>query len=75
MMTNPAPKQQLNPSAMSLAEAAQMLSRLGVTLVSEAMLQTDISAGAPVNADGTINLVHYAAWLVQAMGRGERDGD
>ena len=26
-------------------------------------------AGAPANPDGTLNLVHYAAWLVQQMGR------
>lgn len=74
-MANTPSKQQLNPSSMSVAEAAQLLSRLGVTLVSEAMLQADIDAGAPTNADGTLNLLHYAAWLVHAMGRGDRDGD
>jgi len=26
------------------------------------MLKADIDAGAPTNADGSINLVHYAAW-------------
>jgi hypothetical protein len=32
------------------------------------MLQSDLlAAGAPANADGTINLVHYAAWLVREM--------
>jgi hypothetical protein len=35
------------------------------------MLRADIDAGAPANADGTINLVHYAAWLVKEMGRGD----
>ncbi len=35
--------------------------------------QADIDAGAPANADprprkrGTINLVHYTAWLVKEM--------
>jgi hypothetical protein len=28
------------------------------------MIARDIEAGVPVNPDGTINLVHYAAWLV-----------
>jgi hypothetical protein len=32
------------------------------------MLQADLDAGAPANADGSINLVHYAAWLVREMG-------
>jgi hypothetical protein len=29
--------------------------------------QADVDAGAPTNGDGTINLVHYAAWLVKEM--------
>lgn len=32
------------------------------------MLEEEIRAGAPKNADGTINLVHYAAWLTLKPG-------
>ena len=32
-----------------------------------------VAAGAPAGPDGTINLVHYAAWLNREFGR--RDGD
>ncbi len=60
----------LDPAALPLADAARVLSRLGATPVTEAMLQADIAAGAPTNADGTLNLVHFAAWLVKEMGRG-----
>lgn len=42
--------------------------------VSEKQLRDDISVGAPVNADGTINLVHYAAWLLKEMGGRGGDG-
>jgi hypothetical protein len=35
------------------------------------MLEADRDAGAPVNGDGTLNLVHYCAWLVKEMGRGD----
>lgn len=28
-------------------------------------VKTDIVAGAPTNKDGTVNLLHYAAWLAQ----------
>jgi hypothetical protein len=28
-------------------------------------------AGAPANPDGTVHLVHYAAWLLREMGRGD----
>jgi len=29
------------------------------------MIREDIDDGAPLNADGTLNLVHYAAWLAR----------
>lgn len=61
----------LNPAAMPIADAAMVLTRLGGQEVTEAILRVDIEAGAPTNADGTLNLVHYAAWLVKEMGRGD----
>jgi hypothetical protein len=60
----------LRPAALPLADAARVLSRLSGTAVTEAMLRADLDAGAPTNADGTLNLVHYAAWLVKEMGHG-----
>ena len=70
----------LNPAALPVADAARVLTRLGGKAVTEEMLRADLDAGAPTNADGTINLVHYAAWLVremnaQAEGRGGGGGD
>jgi uncharacterized ferredoxin-like protein len=62
----------LNPNALSLADAARLLARVGGQAVTVEMLQADIAAGAPTNADGTINLVHYAAWLLKEMGRAVR---
>jgi hypothetical protein len=35
------------------------------------MVLRDVADGAPTNADGTINLVHYAAWLVREMAGGD----
>ena len=49
--------QQLNPASLTPEDAARML---GISLD---MLRADLDAGAPTNADGTINLIHYAAWL------------
>ncbi len=65
----------LNPAALSVADAARVLSRLGGKPVTEDMLRADIDAGAPTNANGTINLVHYAAWLVKEMSVGGAGGD
>lgn len=61
----------LNHQALSLEDAARLLSAAGPQPVTAEMLQADIDAGAPTNADGTINLVHYVAWLVKEMGRGD----
>ena len=55
----------LNPTALPVADAARLLSAAGGTRVTAEILQADIDAGAPANADGTINLMHYAAWLVK----------
>ena len=60
----------LNPAAMPVADAARVLTRLGGKAVTDKMLRADIDAGAPVNTDGTLNLVHYAAWLVKEMSAG-----
>lgn len=65
----------LNPAALGVADAARVLSRIGGKPITEQMLRADIDAGAPVNTDGTLNLVHYAAWLVKAMSLGGAGGD
>ena len=61
----------LNPTALAIPAAATLLSKVGGKLVREETVQADIEAGAPTNADGTINLVMYAAWLVKGLGRGD----
>jgi len=60
-------KPALNPTALPVADAAQLLSAAGGQRVTAEMIQADVDAGAPVNGDGTINLVLYAAWLVREM--------
>lgn len=72
-MADDAPKPQLNPAALPLRDAARLLAKVGEAALTDTMLQADIDAGAPTNSDGTLNLVHYAAWLVREMGR--RAGD
>lgn len=65
------PRATLSPTALSVADAARLLSRLGGSTITEAMLRADIDAGAPTNPDGTFNVVHYAAWLVKETSIGE----
>jgi len=64
-------KSTLNPTALALVDAARVLSAASGVTVDATALEADVAAGAPVNADGTLNLVHYAAWLVREMGRGQ----
>lgn len=52
----------INPSALTPAELAALLAKAGAT-IREADIAQDLAAGAPANADGTIHLVHYTAWL------------
>ena len=56
----------LDPASLTPADAARLLH------VEREWIEADIEAGAPTNADGTINLVHYAAWLNAQRGE---DGD
>ena len=69
---NPAPAApgRIDPTAMTVAQAAKVLSAVGNAPVTEEMLRRHIAAGAPTTADGRINLVHYAAWLNK-----DTDGD
>jgi len=60
-------KPALNPNALEVADAARMLSAAGGQLISVEMIQADVAAGAPVNGDGTLNLLHYTAWQVREM--------
>ena len=59
----------LDPNALTLANAARLLTKVGGHPVTVAMLEADLAAGAPTNSDGTLNLVHYAAWLVRELER------
>jgi hypothetical protein len=57
-------KNSINPAALTPETTAKMLG-LQVEIV-----QKHITQGAPVAADGTINLVNYAAWLNRRINNG-----
>ena len=58
-------------TALTPAQAAKVLSAAGGRRITEQMLLADIDAGAPDNADGTINLVHFTAWLLREAAGGD----
>jgi len=57
----------LRVTALSPADVAALLSRVGGKPVTVEMVREDMAAGAPTNPDGTINLIQYAAWLVREV--------
>ena len=64
---------QLNPAALSIPDLARVLTLAGGQRIDVPMLERDIADGVPTNADGTVNVVHYTAWLVKEMSRRGRD--
>ena len=50
-------------TALPKEAVVRLLRNAGSSTISAETLGADIAAGAPVNADGTMSLVEYAAWL------------
>jgi len=61
----------LDPTRLTVEQAAKLLSAASKVRVPVEQIRADQEAGAPRNPDGTVNLVHYAAWLVKEMSRGK----
>lgn len=53
-----------DPTALTVEQLAELLSLAARKKISSAGIRADVKAGAPTNGDGTLHLVHYAAWLV-----------
>ena len=65
-----AAKPAVNPAALTVAEVAKLLSAAGGMKVTPEQVQADLDAGAPVGPGGTVNLVHYTAWLLREVQTG-----
>lgn len=55
------------PGSLDIYDIERLLRASGSRHVNAERVRTDIDAGAPTNIDGTINLVHYGAWLVRQV--------
>ena len=42
--------------------------RAGSRTLTLEWLESDVAAGAPVNADGTVDILKYIAWVAKEMG-------
>ncbi|HOB43668.1 MAG TPA: hypothetical protein PLK04_10210 [Bacillota bacterium] len=63
---------ELNPRALTIADLSKVLTDCGFQPVTVDMIRKDIADGAPVNADGTIDIVRFTAWLVKEVRSGRR---
>ena len=65
---------QLNPLALSAENLVTLLQKAGYRAMTLELLQEDIDGGVPVNADGTISLIKYMAWLIMEVnGNGDNE--
>jgi hypothetical protein len=51
--------------ALTKEQLVELLVKVGSSTFTRDTLESDISKGALVNDDGTINLIHYATWLIR----------
>ncbi len=58
-------------TVLSLEAVVLLLKRSGSRQASVDTVRADLAAGAPQNADGTINLIAYGAWLVRDLAHRE----
>lgn len=56
---------------MTKDEVVRLLKGQGSRTISTESLASDIASGAPVNENGTVNLIEYAAWIL----KGNLNGD
>ena len=59
-----------DPTRLDVGQLARLLSAASGIRIDAAKIAADVAAGAPTGADGSIHLVHYAAWLVKELASG-----
>ena len=62
----------LDPKALSVADAARVLSRASGRPVTEEMLREAVRAGLPLKANERLDIFALAAWLNQQLACGRR---
>lgn len=61
----------LNPAALTVEQAARLLTAAGARHADVETIRRHIDSGAPTSAEGKINLMHYMAWLIREVSHGE----
>ena len=61
------PNTTVNPLALPAGDAIRMLRRQGCPQMSDKTLQRLIDDGLPLNADGTLNIIEFTAWMLKEV--------
>ena len=56
-----------NPMALTPEQVVDVLVKSGFRGMTLELLHNDFDAGAPRNADGTVNFIHYMAWILKEV--------
>ena len=59
------------PKHLTKEEVVRVLKLAGSRTITMENLEKDIEDGAPVNEDGTMDIIAYGAWIL----KGNRNGD
>lgn len=62
------PRQRPDIPSLPMEKLAEELRAAGMGPIVVGQILADLANGAPSNADGTIDPIHYAAWLIQERG-------
>ena len=60
-------EKQKNLLALTPEQLVDVLVRSGFRDMTLELLHSDFDAGAPRNADGTVNFIHYMAWILKEI--------
>ncbi len=58
---------ELQITALEVDDLRRLLARSGSNRVSKNVILKHIEQGAPQNADGTMNLIEYMAWMIKEL--------
>ena len=56
-----------NPMALTPEQVVDVLVKSGFRGMTLELLHSDFDAGAPRNADGTVNFIHDMAWILKEV--------
>ncbi len=64
-----------NLLALTPEQVVDVLVKSGCRDMTMELLHSDFDAGAPRNDDGTVNFIHYMAWILKEMNSNGNESD